>query len=84
MTKFLEVKIGTDIYAINVDNISMIKQIDASITEIRLFSKNPNGSYVKLRIAYNYGNFRHFLTTEDAFVFPAAMIANLQPPDEIP
>lgn len=63
MTKFIEVLIDGKIHAINLDNISMVKQIDISTLEIHLLTKGK-GEQISFCIPFNYGQLRHILIQE--------------------
>ena len=66
ITKFIEVTIDGQLHSISIDNIALIKQIDANVTEIHLLSKTDNNP-VKFKVAYNYMNFKMLLDGEDRF-----------------
>ncbi len=66
MTKFFQITINGKLHAINTDNVAMVKQIDANLTEIHLFSKNENEQII-FKVAYNYMNFIKALDDKDEF-----------------
>tara|TARA_R110002049_G_scaffold305345_1_gene501862 strand:- start:716 stop:955 length:240 start_codon:yes stop_codon:yes gene_type:complete len=65
-TKFIEVMIEGKSHSINIDNIAMIKQVNADITEFYLLSKS-NNEQIKFQVAYNYMNFKTLLDREERF-----------------
>lgn len=64
--KFIEVLIDNQLRSISDGNIALIKQINADITEIHLFSKR-NNEQIRFQVAYNYMNFKALIEDENRF-----------------
>ena len=73
MSKFLEITIKDEQHLININNIALIKQINANITEIHLFSKVENVP-LTFQISVNYGYFRNFLNEKDKLINQASFL----------
>ena len=69
MTKFIEITIDRQLHSINIDNIALIKQINADFTEIHLLTKSENNEQIKFQVAYNYMYFKLLLDDNDRMGF---------------